>query len=163
MEVSGHAANFLLFSKRTATGPSCGKSMHVPHLRALCGCSLVSSKLLKSRKSAVCPETPPPPPHVRKPPPFTLVPPSHASTILIFSMRICFFIISLVSVKLKSRLLTWHYLLRKHSVVIRPFSSEEGGVWVWDYVAVTGVAWSELVNNRCHFWMDRQELHYSTM
>ena len=67
----------------------------------------------------------------------------------------CFFIISLVSVKLKSRLLTWHYLLRKHSMVIRPFSSEEGGVWARDYVAVTGVAWSELVNNRCHFWMDR--------
>ena len=62
--VSGHAADFLLFSKRTATGPSCGKSIHVPHLRALRGCSLVS-KLLKSRKSAVCPETPP----VRKLPP----------------------------------------------------------------------------------------------
>ena len=56
--VSGHAANFLHFSKRTATGPSCGKSIHVPHLRALRGCSLVSSKLLKSRKSAACPETP---------------------------------------------------------------------------------------------------------
>ena len=42
----------------TATGPSCGKSIHVPHLRALRGCSLVSSKLLKSRKSAACPETP---------------------------------------------------------------------------------------------------------
>ena len=25
---SGHAADFLLFSKRTATGPSCGKSIH---------------------------------------------------------------------------------------------------------------------------------------
>ena len=75
----------------------------------------------------------------------------------------CFFIISLVSVKLKSRLLTWHYLLRKHSMVIRPFSSEEGGVWARDYVAVTGVAWSELVNNRGHFWMVRQALHDSTM
>ena len=56
--VSGHTTDFPLFSKRTATGPSCGKSIHVPHLRALRGCSLVSSKLLKSRKSAVCPETP---------------------------------------------------------------------------------------------------------
>ena len=41
--VFGHAADFLLFSKRTATGPSCGKSIQVPHLRALRGCSLVSS------------------------------------------------------------------------------------------------------------------------
>ena len=56
--VSGHPADFLLFSKRTATVPSYGKSIHVPHLRALRGRSLVSSKLLKSRKSAVCPETP---------------------------------------------------------------------------------------------------------
>ena len=40
---SGHATDFLLFSKRTATGPSCGKSIQVPHLRTLCGCSLVSS------------------------------------------------------------------------------------------------------------------------
>ena len=56
--VSGHTADFLLFSKRTATGPSCGKSIHIPHLRALRGCSLVSSKLLKSRKSAACLETP---------------------------------------------------------------------------------------------------------
>ena len=32
----------------------------------------------------------------------------------------CFFIISLVSVKLKSRLLTWHYPLRKHSMVRSP-------------------------------------------
>ena len=56
--VSGNAADFLLFSKRTATGPSCGKSIHVPHLCAFRGCSLVSSKLLKSRKSAACPETP---------------------------------------------------------------------------------------------------------
>jgi len=63
--VSGHTADFLLFSKRTATGPSCGKFIHVPHLRVLRGCSLVSSKLLKSRKSAACPETPP----VRNPPP----------------------------------------------------------------------------------------------
>ena len=60
--VSGHAADFL---QRTATGPSCGKSIHVPHLRALRGCSLVSSKLLKSRKSAAC-QLPPPP--VQKPP-----------------------------------------------------------------------------------------------
>ena len=29
-----------------------------------------------------------------------------------FSMRICFFTISLASVELKSRLLTWHYLLK---------------------------------------------------
>ena len=57
-EVSGNAADFLLFSKRTATGPSCGKSIHVPHLCAFRGSSLVSSKLLKSRKSAACPETP---------------------------------------------------------------------------------------------------------
>ena len=56
--VSGHAHDFLLFSKRTATGPSCGKSIHVPHLRALRGCSLVSNKLLKSRKSVACPEIP---------------------------------------------------------------------------------------------------------
>ena len=55
--VSGHAADFL---QRTATGPSCGKSIHVPHLRALRGCSLFSSKLLKSRKSAACPEPPRP-------------------------------------------------------------------------------------------------------
>ena len=48
--VPGHATDFPLFSKRTATGPSCGKSIHVPHLRALRGCSLVSSKLLKSQK-----------------------------------------------------------------------------------------------------------------
>ena len=59
--VSGHAADFL---QRTATGPSCGKSIHVPHLRALRGCSLVSSNLLKSRKLAACLETP----HVQKPP-----------------------------------------------------------------------------------------------
>ena len=41
--VSRHATDFLLFSKRMATGPSCGKSIQVPHLRAFCGCSLVSS------------------------------------------------------------------------------------------------------------------------
>ena len=41
--VSRHAADFLLFSKRRATGPSCGKSIHMPHLHALRGCSLVSS------------------------------------------------------------------------------------------------------------------------
>ena len=57
--VSGHATDFLLFSKGTATGPSCGKSIHIPHLCALRGCSLVSSKLLQSRKLAVCPEIPP--------------------------------------------------------------------------------------------------------
>jgi len=33
-------------------------------------------------------------------------------------------------------------------MVTRPFSSEEGGIWAQDYVAETGVAWSELVNNR---------------
>ena len=48
--VSGHAPDFLLFSKRTATGPSCVKSIHVPHLRALLGCSLVSSKLIAEKK-----------------------------------------------------------------------------------------------------------------
>ena len=48
-------------------------------------------------------------------------------------------------------------------MVTRPFSLEKGGVWARDYVAVTGVAWSELVNNRGHFWMVRQALHDSTM
>ena len=43
--VSGHAADFLLFSKRRATGPSYGKFIHMPHLRALRGCSLLSSKV----------------------------------------------------------------------------------------------------------------------
>ena len=41
--VSGHAADFLLFKKRTATGRSCGRSTHMPHFRALRGCSLVSN------------------------------------------------------------------------------------------------------------------------
>ena len=66
--VSGHVADFLLFSKRRATGPSYGKSIHMPHLRALRGCSLVGSTAAESRKSAACPEIIPPPP-VRKPPP----------------------------------------------------------------------------------------------
>ena len=72
-----------------------------------------------------------------------------------FSMRICFFIILLASVELKSRLLTWHYLF---SMVTRPFSSEESRIWVWGYMLhrLHGVAWRELVNNRCHFWMVRQ-------
>ena len=43
---------------------SCGKSIHVPHLRALRGCSLVSSKLLKSRKSVGVWK--PPPLHYRR-------------------------------------------------------------------------------------------------
>ena len=48
--VSGHAADFLLFSKRRATGPSYGKSIHMPHLRVLCGCSLVSSTAAEKQK-----------------------------------------------------------------------------------------------------------------
>ena len=48
--VSGHAADFLLFTKRRATGPSYGKSIHMPHLRALCGCSLVSSTAAEKQK-----------------------------------------------------------------------------------------------------------------
>ena len=43
--VSGHTTNFLSFWKYTATERSCSKSVHMPHLRALCGCSLVSSSL----------------------------------------------------------------------------------------------------------------------
>ena len=39
--VSGHAANFLLFRKRSATGRSCEKSTHMPHIHALRCCSLV--------------------------------------------------------------------------------------------------------------------------
>ena len=69
-----------------------------------------------------------------------------------FWMRICLFIISLASVELKSRLLTWHYQ-ESTRLVTRPFSSKEGGVRARDYVAETGMAWSELVNDRCHFWM----------
>ena len=56
--VSGHAADFLLFSKRRATGPSYGKFIHMPHLRALRAVVLLVVLLLKSRKSAACPETP---------------------------------------------------------------------------------------------------------
>ena len=48
--VSGHAADFLLFSKRRATGPSYGKFIHMPHLRALRGCSLVSSAAAEKQK-----------------------------------------------------------------------------------------------------------------
>ena len=52
----------LLFSKRTATGPSCGKSIHAPHLRALRGCVLLVLLLVSliATKSVVCPETPSP-------------------------------------------------------------------------------------------------------
>jgi len=49
--VSGHAADFLLFRKRRATGPSYGKSIHMPHLRALRG--LVSSTAMYSYKRTV--------------------------------------------------------------------------------------------------------------
>ena len=49
--VSGHAADFLLFSKRRATGPSYGKFIHMPHLRALRGCSLVSSTAAEKQKA----------------------------------------------------------------------------------------------------------------
>ena len=45
---------------------------------------------------------------------------------------------------------------RKRTIVTRPFPQE---VWERDYVAETGMAWSELVNNKCHFWMVRQALH----
>ena len=48
--VSGHAADFLLFSKRRATGPSYGKFIHMPHLRALRDCSLVSSTAAEKQK-----------------------------------------------------------------------------------------------------------------
>ena len=48
--VSGHAADFLLFSKRRATGPSYGKFIHMPHLCALHGCSLVSSAAAEKQK-----------------------------------------------------------------------------------------------------------------
>ena len=55
--VSGHAADFLLFSKRRATGPSYGKFIHMAHLRALrVAVVLLVVLLLKSRKSAVCPD-----------------------------------------------------------------------------------------------------------
>ena len=47
--VSGHAADFLLFSKR-ATGPSYGKFIHMPHLRARRGCSLLSSTADEKQK-----------------------------------------------------------------------------------------------------------------
>ena len=47
---SGHAADFLLFSKRRATGPSYGKFIHMPHLRALRGCSLLSSTAAEKQK-----------------------------------------------------------------------------------------------------------------
>ena len=47
--VSRHAADFLLFSKR-ATGPSYGKFIHMPHLPALRGCSLVSSTAAEKKK-----------------------------------------------------------------------------------------------------------------
>ena len=48
--VSGHATDFLLFSKRRATGPSYGKFIHMAHLRALRGCSLVSSAAAEKQK-----------------------------------------------------------------------------------------------------------------
>ena len=48
--VSGHATDFLLFSKRRATGPSYGKFIYMPHLRALRGCSLVSSTAAEKQK-----------------------------------------------------------------------------------------------------------------
>ena len=48
--VSGHAADFLLFSKRRATGPSYGEFIHMPHLCALRGCSLVSSTAAEKQK-----------------------------------------------------------------------------------------------------------------
>ena len=73
-----------------------------------------------------------------------------------FSMRICFVIISLASVELKSRLLTWHYLLKTLNGHQTLFLGREWGLGMRLYVASTGVAWSELVNKRCHFWMVRQ-------
>ena len=48
--VSGHSADFLLFSKRRATDPSYGKFIHMPHRRALRGCSLVSSTVAEKQK-----------------------------------------------------------------------------------------------------------------
>ena len=48
--VSGHAADFLLFSKRRATGPSYGKFIHMPHLCALRGCSFVSITAAEKQK-----------------------------------------------------------------------------------------------------------------
>ena len=65
-------------------------------------------------------------------------------------------IISLASVELKSRLLTWHYLLKTLHGHQTLFLGREWGLGMRLYVASTGVAWSELVNNRCHFWMVRQ-------
>ena len=51
--VSGHSANFLLFSKRRATGPSYGKFIHMPHLRALRDCSLVSTAAVEQKVGGV--------------------------------------------------------------------------------------------------------------
>ena len=48
--VSRHAADFVLFSKRRATGPSYGKFIHMSHLRALRSCSLVSSTAAEKQK-----------------------------------------------------------------------------------------------------------------
>ena len=45
-----HATDFLLFSKRRAIGPSYGKFIYMPHLRALRGCSLVSSTAAEKQK-----------------------------------------------------------------------------------------------------------------
>ena len=64
-----------------------------------------------------------------------------------FWMRICLFIISLASVELKSRLLTWHYQ-KSTRLVTRLFSSKEGGVW--HKTMLDGLEW---VNDRCHFWI----------
>ena len=78
-------------------------------------------------------------------------------------MRICFFIISLASVKLKSRLLTWYYLLKTLHGHQTHFLGREWGLGMRLYVASTGwlgVSW--LTGDVIFGWLDKA-LHDSTM
>jgi len=57
------------------------------------------------------------------------------------------FLYDFISVELKSRLLTWHYLLKTLHGHQTLFLGRDWGLGMRLYVASTGVAWSELVNN----------------